>query len=193
MNTGHWNRCLGAVALTALLLVTACAPSPTTPTPVSETLTYTNSEYGYSVEYPKDWLVEDRFGQQRIQFPGSTMFKAPRSPMTRRGVVAIYIMADDFSEEPEMTLEEYVSQYDLEWSETRLDYEKVNEHDFVVDGLAGIEWSWKQDVGGMAFLGTMANFMTDDVGYAIAYFAPVEAHDHYFYCFELMLNTFKFD
>ena len=78
MNKGHWNRCLVALGLAALLLVAACAPPPLTPPPTPsptppppmETLTYTDSEHGFSVEYPKDWYVPAVFMATIVTFVG---------------------------------------------------------------------------------------------------------------------------
>jgi len=193
MNKGHWNRCFMALGLAALLLVTACAPTLTptptpspTPTPQMETLTYTDSEHGFSVEYPEDWDVQAGFMATIVTFVG------PVEEETG-GAINVNIGAVDSAEFPEMTLEEYVRLFKLKLEENASNYEEVEEHDAAVDGLAAIVWTWKEDLAGTTLMVTMAFFVKEDVVYAISYGATSELYDDYLDCFEVVLSTFKFD
>ena len=102
-----------ALGLAALLLVAACAPpltpTPTpspTPPPQMETLTYTDSEHGFSVEYPKDWDVQAGFMGPIVIFVG------PVEEETG-GAININIGATTPAESPEVTLEEYARLFQL--------------------------------------------------------------------------------
>jgi hypothetical protein len=184
-----------ALGLAALLLVTACAPtltptpSPTpspTPTPPLETSTYTDSEHGFSVEYPKDWDVQAGFIGTIVTFVG------PVEEATG-GAINVNIAATNSSELPEVTLKEYVRLFQLKVEENAENYEVVDEHDAVVDDLAAIVWTWKEDFAGTTLMVTMAFFMKENVVYAISYGATPELYYDYLDCFELALSTFKFD
>ena len=197
MNKEYWNRCFLALGLAALLLVTACAspltptptPSPTpspTPTPPLETLTYTDSEHGFSVEYPEDWDVKAGFITTIVTFVG------PVEEQTG-GAININIGAAQSAEFPQVTLEEYVRTYQLGVEENAENYEKVDEYDTVVGDLAAIVWTWKEDLSGTTLMATMAFFMKEDIVYAISYGATLESYNDYLDYFELALSTFNFD
>ena len=72
-------------------------------------------------------------------------------------------------------------------------YEEVDEYDAVVDDLAAIVWTWKEDLAGTTLMVTMAFFVKENVVYAISYGATSELYDDYLDCFELVLSTFNFD
>lgn len=193
MNKGHWNRYFVALGLAALLLVAACAPpltpTPTpspTPPPQMETLTYTDSEHGFSVEYPKDWDVQAGFMGTIVIFVG------PVEEETG-GAININIGATTPAESPEVTLEEYARLFQLGVEEDAKDYEKVDEYDAVVDDLPAIVCTWKEDLAGTTLTVTMAFFMKEDVVYGISYGATSEVYGDYLNCFELVLDSFNFD
>ena len=141
MDKGHWNRCFVALGLAALLLVAACAPpltptptpSPTPPPPI-ETLTYTDSEHGFSVEYHKDWDVQAGFMATIVTFMGPVEEETGRA-------INVNIGAVNSTEFPGVTLEEYVLLFQLGVEENASNCEKVDEYDAVVDGLAAIVWT----------------------------------------------------
>ncbi|MFC1969845.1 PsbP-related protein [Chloroflexota bacterium] len=191
MNKGHWKSYLVALGLAALLLVAACAPTTTptpgpTPPPPLETLTYTDSEHGFSVEYPKDWEIQAGFMGTIVTFTG------PVEEETG-GAINVNIGATTPAEPPEVTLEEYVRLFQLGVEEDAKNYEKVDEYDAVVDDLAAIVWTWKEDFAGTTLTVTMAFFMKEDVVYGISYGATSEVYGDYLGCFELVLDSFKFD
>jgi len=175
------------VALVALLLASAsaCALSPT-PTPEPGTLTYSNSEHGFSVGYPKDWTVQEEFMGTIVMFVG------PVEEETG-GAINVNIGAAESAEFPEVTLEEYVRLFKLRIEEDAKNYEEVDEYDAVVDDLAAIVWTWKEDLEGTTLMVTMAFFVKENVVYAISYGATLELYDDYLDCFELVLDSFKFD
>ncbi len=92
-----------------------------------------------------------------------------------------------------MTLEEYVRLFQLRVEEDAKNYEKVDEYDAVVGDLAAIVWTWKEDFAGTTLTVTMALFMKEDVVYGISYGATSEGYGDYLDCFELVLDSFKFD
>ena len=94
---------------------------------------------------------------------------------------------------PGVTLEEYVRLFQLGVEENASNYEKVDEYDAVVDGLAAIAWTWKEDFAGTTLMVTMAFSMKENFVYTISYGATPELYDDYLDCFELVLSTFRFD
>jgi hypothetical protein len=193
MNKGHWKRCFIGLGLAALLLVAACAPPPTptptpspTPTPPLETLTYNNSAYGFSLEYPKDWEAREEFIATIVTFVG------PVEEATG-GAININIAATQPAESPEVTLEEYVRLFKLRVKADAENYEELDEYNTVVDDRVAIVWTYKEDFARTPLMVTMAFFMKENVVYAISYGATPELYYDYLGCFELVLGTFQFD
>jgi hypothetical protein len=181
MNTGHWNFCFIAVALTALLVVTACAP-----TSKLESLTYTSSEYSYSVEYPKGWDVREESGGALVLFTGPQIQEAGGSA---RGKV----VSENLTQSLEMTHEEYVRQNKLTLGEMFSSLELVNEYDAVVSGVAATVVTYTFDWEGITVKVTNVVFLKNNIGYIIGYDSMLEYYDDYVGCLELMMSTFEFE
>ncbi|MBA7585707.1 MAG: hypothetical protein GH159_00870 [Dehalococcoidia bacterium] len=178
---------LYAVILLVLLPVAGCQQqSPSLPD--IESLTYTNSEYGFSVEYPKDWdILEDYMGRVVV-------FIGP-SVLEETYYININISIEQLSEE--MTLEDYGITVESNTQMALPDYNKVDEYSTTIGGqpatvstltatveLEGTEYTLKD---------SCAIFIEDSVGYIITYDVPQEFHDQYADCFELVIGTFEFD
>ena len=181
MNTGHWNSCLVAVALTALLLVTACAPSSKL-----ESLTYTSSEYGYSVEYPKAWDVREESGGALVLFSGPLIEEAGGSA---RGKV----VSENLNQSPEITHEEYVRLNKLTLGQMFSTLEVVDEYDAVVSGVPATVLTYTFDWEGITVKLTNVVFLKNNIGYVIGYDSMLEYYDDYVDCLELMVSTFRFE
>ena len=180
MNTGYWSRCLMGVALTALLLVTACAPSSE-----SEGLTYNNSKYGYSVEYPKGWDVTEESEGALILFTGPLIEEAGGSA---RGKV----VSENLTQALEMTHEEYVRQNKLTMGQMFSSLEVVDEYNAVVSGVTATVLTYTFEWEGITVKVTNVVFLKDNIGYVIGYDAMLEYYDDYLGCLQLMMSTFKF-
>ncbi len=178
---------LYAVILLVLLPVAGCQQqSPSLPD--IESLTYTNSEYGFSLEYPKDWdVMED--------FMGMEVFLA--GPLVLEGAYCINVSVAVEQLPEEMTLEDYGITVESNTKMALPDYNKVDEYSTTIGGqpatvstltatveLEGTEYTLKD---------SCAIFIEDSVGYIITYDVPQEFHDQYADCFELVIGTFEFD
>jgi len=181
MNTGHWNFYFIAVALTALLLVSACAPASK-----GESLTYTNSEYGYYVEYPKGWDVREESGGALVLFSGPLIEEAGGSA---RGKV----VSENLTQSPQMTHEEYVRQNKLTLGQIFSTLEVVDEYDAVVSGVPATVVTYTFDWEGITIKLTNVVFLKDNIGYVIGYDSIPKYYDDYVGCLELMMSTFEFE
>lgn len=173
-------------------LVPSPSPTPTAPPPppVSETLTYTNSGYDFSVQYPKDWdFLEDYMGMVVLLAGPSITLITDHEYMVNISI--------GVSELPEkMTLEELVKMGELQDKRSIPNYNKVKEYDTTIAGLPAnvqtITGTIKLGEDDVLLKDAIARFVTDKVVYVITYDGPEEFHDEYLDAFELVVSTFKF-
>jgi hypothetical protein len=203
---------LGVILLSAVLSVAACAPSPTpaptptppviepepaphtspsptptpTPTPRLETLTYSDSEYGFSVEYPKDWDLEEGILEAIVMFAGPLVEE-------EQFMISVGIMADELPEFPKTTLEDYVRISRLKSKKALDNYNTIDEYSTVVDDVTAMVERFTFDFNGYVIMGTQAIFLRENVAYVVTYTATPGCHDDYLDCFELALSTFRFE
>jgi hypothetical protein len=164
------------------------APSP--PTTPEETDTYTNSEYGFSVDYykDKDWDVMEDYMGMLVAFMGPLVLEE-----------AYYINVGIVTEEvPEdMTLQNYVDASLLVVKRTYADFNKVEEYGTTISGLPAtvvvLTGTLEMDETELQLKQKGAMFIKDEVAYTISYNAPVEFYDEYADSFDLAINSFKFD
>jgi len=204
----HFGVAILAVILIAFLLASACTPATTPtptptptppvvepeptptptpiPTPVLETLTYTNSEYGFSVEYPKDWDLEEGLWGAIVVFGG---------PLVRGGefMVNANIVVEELPEWPKTTLEEYVRLGKMHLTKGMENYQGVEERDCRIAGLSAKELTYTCDADGIRIMQTQACFLKENTAHIITYTATLESYDEHLDCFELMLSTFQFE
>jgi len=179
-----------AIALTGMAVVgTGCGEREEPSTPyLKATQTYSNSQYGFSLEYPEDWgTVED--------FPGfAVVFTGP------------YLQEYEFTVNISLEIGQFpggVTMADLlqtvEWTtESKAeDYAKVGEYDTIIGGqsakvftvTATMEFNGRavqlKDIGAIV--------IKDNVGYIITYDVPAKVHEEYKDCFELVIDSFRFE
>ena len=178
---------LYAVILLVLLPVAGCQQQSSS-LPDIESLTYTNSEYGFSVEYPKDWDVMEDYMGTAVAFMGPLVLED-----------TYYININVFTEQllEDMTLEDYVKLSDLSAKRTIPNYNKQQEYSTTIGGLPATilvaTQTFELDGEDIALKEKYAIFIKDEIGYTITYDVPAEFHDEYLDSFDLAINSFKFE
>lgn len=159
-------------------------PPPPPPPPAVETLTYTNSEYSFSCDYPKDWDFEEGLIGTIVLFAG---------PMVKGGefMVNMNIVLEELPEFPKITLEDYLKLGEMQLKKVMENYQKVNEHSATICGLPAIVFTYTADFEGDKLMLTQALFLKENVAYVITYAAPPEFHDEYVKSFELVISSFE--
>ena len=185
-----------AVVLVTLLLVVPMAgcqqePPPSEPPPslpTIEGLTYTNSEQGFSVEFPEDWDVMEDYMGMVVAFMG---------PLVLEGAYYININVRVEQLPEKMTFEDFVKSGELADKRTIPNYKKIEEYSTTIAGLPAnmhtITGTVKLDEKDLLLKDGVARFVKDEVGYVITYDTPEEFHDEYADCFELVISSFKFE
>ncbi len=186
-----------AVLVTFLLVVpiAGCEQEPEstlTPPPQRpsiESLTYTNSEYGFSVEHPKDWDVLEDYMGTVVAFMG---------PLVLEGT--FYININVWVEQiihKDMTLKDYVKVSVLNAKKNLPNYHKAQEYNTTISGLPAtvlvVTWTGELDGEDVALKNKKAMLLKDEVAYTITYVVPAEFHDEYADCFDLAISTFNFE
>ena len=148
--------------------------------------TYTNSEYGFSVDYPADWDVREGVVGLVVAFDGPTVLE---------GIYDVNINVNAERIDEEMTLRDYVVASDLRAISTIPNYKKVKEYAAEINGLEGtvLEATLAIKCNGkkVDLKNKYAIVIKDNVAYTITYDTPAESHDEYADCFDLVINSFK--
>lgn len=151
-----------------------------------KSLTYTNSEYGFSVDYPADWEVREDLDGIAVVFAG---------PSVLEGIYDININVTPERLLKEMTLKDYVKASDLKASRTIPDYKKERAYATKISGLPAVVFvatlAVKSNEKKVSLKNKYAIVIKDKVAYTITYDTPAECHDEYADCFDLVISSFK--
>ncbi len=160
---------------------------PAPPPPTIEGLTYTNSEFGFSVKHPKDWDVLE-------EYVGTAVFFGV--PMVLEGTYMVNISVIVTQLPQKMTFEDFVRGGELADKKNMLNYNKVEEYDTTMGGVSAnlqtISGTVKLAGEDLLLKDGVARLVKDKAGYVITYDVPEEFHDQYADCFQLVISTFKF-
>lgn len=167
---------------------TASPPTSLVPTsqPAIASNTYTNSENGFTVEYPADWDLEEGISGTIVFFAGPAIGKTG-------GMININIVNENLPESPKVTLEDYNKLGELQVKKSVENYQKLEEHNSTVSGFPAILRTYSFDMQGLNIKGTQAIFLKDNVAYGITFTATPDTYADYAGCFDLVMNSFKLD
>jgi hypothetical protein len=167
-------------------------PEPEPPPAAFDTATYVNSGYGYSVEYPSDWDVLEGLGGMVVSFLGPLVLEDADNLL----VISIRVIELD-TLDIGMTLADLVRDRELMDERYIVNYNKLDEYSTTVGGLpANIQTftgTFTLNGENITLKYRVARFVKDKLGYVISYYVPAEFDDQYADCFDLAINSFKFD
>ena len=181
------------VVLLSVVSVAGCQqkPEPTPPLAI-ESLTYTSSEHGFSVEYPKDWDAEED-----LMVTGMVVAFMGPSVLGGSFTVNISIVKEQLPEFPKTKLEDYCRMVELNSKRYLANYRKIEETSTTVSGLPAImrtyNYTTKFDEEELVSKNCQVYFIKDDVAYTITYDTLVEFHNEYADCYDLVIRSFTFD
>tara|TARA_B100001971_G_C17790061_1_gene334063 strand:- start:18 stop:479 length:462 start_codon:yes stop_codon:yes gene_type:complete len=151
-----------------------------------KSLTYTNSEYSFSVNYPVDWNVKEDLVELVVIFGG---------PSVLEGIYDVNINVNAERLHQEIALEDFVTASDLKARRTIPNYSTVQAYNTTIGGLPAIvlvaTLSVKCNGKKVDLKNKYAIVIKDKVAYTITYDAPAECHDEYADCFDLVISSFK--
>ena len=163
-------------------LIEAQAPVAPPP-PTVEGQTYTNSEYGFSCDFPKDWGVEEGIAST-VMFVG---------PVTGEYdyMVNISIIVEELPLKWE--LDELVRMSDLQTKQQFPDYVVVQQYETTIGGESAIVQVFTIEVMGMPFKDAVATFLKGKTVYMITLDVTEDLYEQYRDEFALVITTFKFE
>jgi hypothetical protein len=167
------------------------------PEPVPETKTYTNSEFGFSVKYPRHWEAAEYSCLQRWLYleegQGLTpvMF-GPEEPSDYTLIsITIYKRATQWK-----TLEDCYESYKQAWATDPDSGEIIRDPNQLaisytqIAGLPAIIITYSSDDSPRE---ARLVFFKDGVAFDITYSTDPAFYQQNFYYFELIINSFEFD
>lgn len=152
----------------------------------SKPSTYTNSEYGFSLEYLGDWWFEEDLAAGG-DWTGIVAFG--RDVEEVESFTFIAIMSVELPQSPKVTLEDYYSHSTSQFRERADGLKLTKEDDITISGLPAKTLA----VSAEPFTMSMVFFLKENTAYFITYDVPMECYDDYLDCFELVLSTFRFE
>jgi len=163
--------------LSVVLLVVGCQQGTTQ----IENKVYTNTEYGFQLNYPSDWMVHesDDKGILTISFE-----KRPEA------FVQVWAYHDSVYWPSPPTVDAFCEEIVSVWKDVREDVRILEEHNTTIDGLPAKEITFDFIYQGVSGKQTSIIFL-GEIPYEICYI-PVAAYDKHSDDFRLIANSFKF-
>jgi hypothetical protein len=145
--------------------------------------TYTNSENLFSVEYPKDWDLEENVGGIIAIFAG---------PLTKenRYMVNINIVSENLTRN--ITIQDYIRLGELKLKKSVPDYIKLEEYATTISGQDAIIRTFTATVQNVLLKDTQAYLIKGKKAYVITYDVDDNSYDEYSSFFDLVISTFNF-
>ena len=187
---------LGVIYTVILIIVLSvvslvgCAEKEDLSTPLCGkiTQTYSNSEYGFSMEYPADWDIMEDYRGYVVAFMG---------PYIPEYEYTVNINLEIVQLPAEMTLEYFQQVIELANESKTRNYNKISEYDTIIGAQLAkvftITAEMDFDIESVALKDIGAIFIKDYFGYLITYDVPSKMHEDYRNCFELIIDSFKFE
>ncbi|MFC1926006.1 PsbP-related protein [Chloroflexota bacterium] len=160
---------------------------PLPPSTGIETELYTNSEYGFSIEYPKGWDLEEDYMGTVVIFAGDLL--------ENRYMTNVNILIEEVP--AEMTLEDYAKGSALTAKKKYENFQIIEQYrTTTIDGYDAIVTTYRATVtyGEKAFACKDASawILRDEKAYSITYDILESYHSEYLDSFWEAVRTFKF-
>lgn len=153
--------------------------------------TYTSSVYGFSFEYPADWTINKNFSEEENQKGVLVVFDGPQSAIYDHRA-NIIVEADELSKD--FTAEEYAQAVELRLLKITLpDYIMLEEQTTTISEIPAIIRTFTATMQYYPHKDIQAYFTKDNLCYTITYDVTIDSHDEYAECFDLLINSFKFE
>jgi len=179
-----------AIALTGMAVAgTGCAERGEPSTPYRKaTETYSNLAYGFSLEYPEDWDVVEDYPGYIVVFTGPYL-------QEYKFTVNINLEIGQFF--GGVTIWDLLQMVELATESKAEDYAKVSEYDTIIGGQSAkvftVTATMEFNGRAVQLKDTGAIFIKDNVGCSITYDVPAVMHEEYKDCFELVIDSFRFE
>lgn len=162
---------------------------PLPPRASTESLTYSNSDYRFSVEYPSDWDVYE-------DILGTVVFFAGPLVVDTTCYSHISMVVDELPYE-NVTHEDFVNMVVSQLTTTLQDCRLAQEYSAAIDGMPAVVlvFTYTGDFGGenVTVREEIVVLVKDKLYYLLKYVVPAEFYEDYADCFELAKSSFRFD
>ena len=153
------------------------------PAPAVEGQTYHNAEYGFSCDYPEDWVIEEGIASA-VMFAGSLEEEYEY-------LVNISIAAEELPIKWE--LDELVRMSDLQSKQLFPSYVVVQQYETTIGGESAIVQVVTMEVMDIPLKGAAATFLKGKTAYMIALGVTENLYEEYRDEFILVTETFRFE
>jgi hypothetical protein len=177
-----------AAALLAAVIIPAggCqkAPAPTTTALTGKA--YTNTEHGFSLQYPAGWNADEGYEQAIVIFSGPVIETG--------GAVNINITKEEFTPEMKLLkapLSDLIDASIVELGKITGDFQVLGQSETTVDGNAASKLVYSFVLSGKTIQGYQVYTIIGDLIYVITYTSTPQSYETYVKESELVVNSFK--
>jgi hypothetical protein len=152
---------------------------------------YTNTEHGFSCEYPAEWELIDDLSEAEKSKGITVIFVGPKSEEYDHRA-EIIIEADELR--GEFTTEQYAEMVGEQILKNNVpDYNVIKEDIIIISGRSGIIRIFTATSDGLPLKYIQVYVMKGKICYALTYDVTIDLHDKFIDCYNLVINTFKID
>jgi hypothetical protein len=167
------------LVLASILPVTSCKNSASGPK------TYTNSEYGFTVDYPSDWKIQEGASNTIVQFNGPTLDETG-------GKVNINIVNEQLPASGNMTLDGYFKAAESQLAHDFENFAEITTQNITVSSLPAVKMLYTFKSNGYQLKANQVYLTKNNVAYTITMVSTVTTYDKYDKDGDIVINSFKF-
>ncbi len=146
--------------------------------------TYANSQYGFTVDYPAGWAMEEGVSGSIVIFKGPVMEETG-------GRVNINITNEQLPESSNTSAEDYLNLTDTQLAKGFANYAKLETSDLTVSGIPAKKMIYVFDMQGFNLKANQVYLIEDHNAFTITFVAAPDSYDKYTGESDMVINSFK--
>jgi hypothetical protein len=182
------------IAICMLTLVLGCQKQTTPKTSsnlpaTASTLTgktYSNSQYGFSIQYPADWPPKEGASGTIVIFAGPAV-------TATGGIININITSEKLPDSPKMSVSDYAKAGETQLQNAFANYAKASESNATIGGQPAVVRVFTGSINNISLKFAQAYLIKGNLSYIITYTSTPDMFDKYSDFFNLAITSFKFN
>ncbi len=145
---------------------------------------YSNSQYGFSVQYTSDWTFQEGIAGTIVMFGGPLIAETG-------GMININITSEKLPGFPKLSLSDYSKLGEMQLQKVMENYNQVNEHSTTISGQPALVRVFTGSVNKASLKFAQAYLIKENSSYVITYASNPDLYDKYIDSFNLAITSLK--